>query len=184
MDFGFMRALSNDYKRPNKATNCIVQLYNGYSAYLIIIDSASQRVWAFLTASKAPPIAILHAFFWKIGLANGIIWTDQGSELAQSNKFRMVMMDKFSYMVEPTGSDSPMQNRGAEIYNGTLAVKVWTLLYGSGLPAKFLSAVLLHSIYLHNHLVHLAVGLTPYEDWYGRKPNMMYLKTFGSRFFV
>ena len=60
------------------------------------------------------------------------------------------MMDKFAYTVEPTGADSPLQNGGAKIYNGTLAVKVRTLLYGLGLPAKFWSAALLHSIYLHN----------------------------------
>ncbi len=34
------------------------------------------------------------------------------------------MINEFNYIVEPTGSDSPSQNGGAEIYNGTLAVKV------------------------------------------------------------
>jgi hypothetical protein len=78
-------------------------------------------------------------------------------------------------------ADSPSQNGGAEIYNGTLAVKVRTLLYGSGLPATFWSAALLHSVYLHNRLVHSAVNMTPYEAWYGRRPDMTFLKTFGSR---
>jgi hypothetical protein len=78
------------------------------------------------------------------------------------------MMNKFNYTVEPKGSDSPSQNSGAEIYNDTLTVKVWTLLYGSGLPTKFWSTALLHSVYLHNRLVHSAVGITPYEGWYGR----------------
>ena len=91
------------------------------------------------------------------------------------------MMDEFAYTVEPTGADSPSQNGGAKIYNGTLAVKVRTLLYGSGLPAKFCSAALLHSIYLHNHLVHSSVGMTPYEAWYGRCPDVTFLKTFGSK---
>jgi len=91
------------------------------------------------------------------------------------------MMDEFTYTVEPTGADSPSQNGGAEIYNGTLAVKVRTLLYGSGLPAKFWSAALLHSVYLHNHLVHSSVGMTPYEAWYGRRPDVTFLKTFGSK---
>ena len=91
------------------------------------------------------------------------------------------MMNKFTYTVEPTGANSPSQNSGAEIYNGTLAVKVRTLLYGSGLPAKFWSAALLHSVYLHNHLVHSSVGMTPYEAWYGRRPDVTFLKTFGSK---
>ena len=91
------------------------------------------------------------------------------------------MMDEFAYTVEPTGADSPSQNGGAEIYNGTLAVKVRTLLYGSGLPAKFWSAVLLHSVYIHNRLVHSLVGMTPCEAWYGRRPDVTFLKTFGSK---
>ena len=181
MDFGFMRASHDDYRHPNKTTDRVVQSYDVYSAYLLIVDGASRRIWVFLTASKTPPIAILRAFLTKFGLAKGVIRTDRGGELARSNAFRTTMMDEFAYMVEPTGADSPSQNGGAKIYNGTLAVKVRTLLYGSGLPAKFCSAALLHSIYLHNHLVHSSVGMTPYEAWYGRCPDVTFLKTFGSK---
>jgi hypothetical protein len=91
------------------------------------------------------------------------------------------MLTEFGYVVEPTGADSPSQNGSAKIYNNTLAVKVRTLLYGSGLPAKFWSAALLHAVYLHNRLVHSATGITPFKGWYSRKPNVAYLKTFGSR---
>ncbi len=55
LDFGFMHASSDNYKHPNKATDRIVLSYDGYSAYLIIVDSASRQVWVFLTASKSPP---------------------------------------------------------------------------------------------------------------------------------
>ncbi len=181
LDFGFMRASSDNYRRPNKATDWIALSYNGYSAYLIIVDSASRQVWVFLTASKSPLIAIMRAFLTKFGLANGVIRTDQGGELARSDDFWRAMMEESSYTVEPTGADRPSQNGGAEIYNRTLAVKVHTLLYGSGLPAKFWSAALLHSVYLHNRLVHSAVGTTPYEAWYGRRPDVTNLKTFGLR---
>jgi hypothetical protein len=166
MDFGFLRASSEDYKRPNRATDRIVLSYNGYCAYLLIVDSASQRVWAFLTALKESPLAILRAFMQKFCLRDGIIRTDQGGKLARSNEFWTGMLNEFGYVVKPTGADSPSQNGGAEIYNNTLAVKVCTLLYGLGLPAKFWSAVLLHAVYLHNRLVHLATGRTPFEGWY------------------
>jgi hypothetical protein len=75
------------------------------------------------------------------------------------------MLTEFGYVVKPTGADSPSQNGGTEIYNNTLAVKVRTLLNGSGLPAKCWSAALLHAIYLHNRLVHLVTGITPFEGW-------------------
>jgi hypothetical protein len=158
-----------------------VQSYDGYSAYLLIVDGASRRVWVFLTENKKPPIAILKAFLRKFGNDKGVIRTDQGGKLARCDDIRNTMMNDFSYAIEPTGADSPSQNGGAEIYNGTLAVKVHTLLYGSGLPAKFWSAALLHSVYLHNRLVHSSVGMTPVEAWYGRRPDVTYLKAFGSR---
>ena len=181
MDFAFMRSSTEDYKRPNKTTDRIVTSYDGHSSHLIIVDGASRRVWAFLTKSKEPPIDILRSFMTKFGIASGVVRTDQGGELARSTAFRNMMLKEFGYVVEPTGADSPSQNGGAEIYNNTLAVKVRTLLYGSGLSAKFWSAALLHAVYLHNRLVHSATGKTPYEGWYGRKPDVTHLKTFGSR---
>jgi hypothetical protein len=82
--------------------------------------------------------------------------------------------------MEPTGADSPSQNRAVEIYNNKLTVRAWTLLYGAGLPAKFWSAALLHSVYLHNWLVHNVVKKTPYGGYYGFKPDIGHLKLFGS----
>ncbi len=64
----------------------------------------------------------------KFGLAKGLIRTDQGSELGQSGVFCNMMLDKFGYVVEPTGADSPSQNGSAEINDNTLAVKVQILL--------------------------------------------------------
>ncbi len=82
--------------------------------------------------------------------------------------------------MEPTGTDCPTQNGGAEIYNNTLAVKVQTLLHGFGLPAKFWSAALLHAILLHNPLVHSTINKAPYEAWYGCKADVTHLKSFGT----
>jgi hypothetical protein len=43
MDFGFLRASTEDYKRPNKIKDRIVHSYDGYCAYLLIVDSESRR---------------------------------------------------------------------------------------------------------------------------------------------
>jgi hypothetical protein len=92
-----------------------------------------------------------------------------------------MMLGEFGYVVEPTGADSPSQNGGVKIYNNTLAVKVRTLLYGSGLPAKFWSTALVHAAYLHNRLIHSALNKMPYKAWCGRKPDIAHLKMFGAR---
>jgi hypothetical protein len=145
-----MRASADDYWQPNKSTDRIMTSYDGYCAYLLIIDGATRWSWTFLTASKEPPIAICLAFLHNFGNTRGIIRMDQGGELARSNGFITAMLKDCGYVVERTGADSPSQNGSAEIFNNTLAVKVQTLLYGSGLPAKFWSAALLHSVFLQN----------------------------------
>jgi hypothetical protein len=117
----------------------------------------------------------------KFGIGAGVIQMDQGGELAQSASFQEIMLIDFDCMVESTGADSPSQNGSTEIYNNALAVKVRTLLCGAGLFAKFWSASLLHAVYLHNRLVHSATNKTPYEGWYGHKPDVTHLRTFGSR---
>ncbi len=107
--------------------------------------------------------------------------TDQGAELARSSSFHDTMLCTFNYIVEPTGADSPLQNRAIEFYKGHLVLKVWTLLYMSGLPPKFWSALLFHTVYLHNRLVHLVTGWTPFEGNFGVKPDLTFLKLFGAQ---
>ncbi len=83
--------------------------------------------------------------------------------------------------MEPTGSDSPSQNGAVEIYNDKFGICTRSLLYGSGLPAKYWYTALVHSIYLHNRLVYSATGSTPFEVYNKQQLDLEYLKTFGSR---
>ncbi len=62
MDFGFMRSSQSDYTRPYKRTDRVIQLWDGFSSYLLIIDEESQYAWVFLTSSKDPPIDIIDKF--------------------------------------------------------------------------------------------------------------------------
>ncbi len=177
-----MWALASDYSRPDKAKDRVVRSYNGYSSYLLVADEALRFAWVFLTASKEPPIDIVRAFLAQHGHSNGgCIRTNQGSKLAQSTTFRDLLLCEFNYILEPTGANSPSLNGSAEIYNDKFAVHARTLLYGSGLPAKFWSAALLHSVYLHDRLVHRETKKTPFEGYYGRKPYLSSLKLFSAR---
>jgi hypothetical protein len=182
MDFGFMRASTLDYSCRDKAKDWVVFSYDGFSSYLLIVDKASCYVWVFLTDSKSPPIDIVKEFLNQHGYKDGgCVWTDQGGELAWSSAFQDIFLRDFHYTLEPTGTDSPSQNGAAEIYNDKFAVRTRTLLYGSSLPAKFWSAALLHSVYLHNRLVHSETKVTPFERYFGMKPDLAHLKVFGLR---
>jgi hypothetical protein len=180
MDFGFIQASTFDYRHPCPGVNWVVECFEGFTAYLIIVNKASQYIWVFLRKSKEPPTNLVLNFLALHGLpSGGVIRTDLGGELARSESFWSSLLQKAWYIVEPPGADSPLQNGGAEKWNHTLAVTTRSLLYGSGLPAWYWSAALLHAAYLHNQRVHCATKMTPFESWFQQQPNLKHLRIFG-----
>jgi hypothetical protein len=69
MDFGFMRASTSNFSKPNKKDDRVVLSYDGFSSYLLIVDEASRFVWVFLTGTKEPPLDIVDAFLSRFGHA-------------------------------------------------------------------------------------------------------------------
>ena len=128
--------------------------------------------------SVSPPVGTTARFGHRNG---GSVRSDQGGELARSFAYSDLILRKHKYVVEPTGADSPSQNGAVEIYNAKLAVRTRTLLFGSGLPAKYWSSALVHAVYLHNRLVHTVTRVTPFESFFGAQPDISCLKMFGSR---
>jgi hypothetical protein len=109
MDFGFIRASSNDYQCPNPHSDCVVDSYDGYSSYLLIVDDKSSMTWIFPTMSKSPPLEIIQLFLRTFGHdrnVGGFIQCDQGGELARSHTLVNMALTEFGYKVEPTGADS------------------------------------------------------------------------------
>ncbi len=113
MDFGFMRASSTDFTRPDETKDRVVESYDKFTSYLLIVDEHSRYTWVLLMKSKDPPVEDVTAFLETFGLASGgLIRCDQGGELANSHEFVREMMRRHRYVVEPTGADSPSQNGG------------------------------------------------------------------------
>jgi hypothetical protein len=176
-----MRASTSNYSQSSKKNNWVVLSYDGYSSYLLVIDKASCYIWVFLTTSKEPPLDIINAFLGHFGHEHsGLICTDQGGELARLFALTDTVLRTHRYAMESTGADSLLQNGAVKIYNDKLAIQTRTLIYGAGLPAKFWLAALLHSVYLHNRLVHTVVKKTSYKGYFGFKPDIGHLKPFGS----
>jgi hypothetical protein len=177
-----MRASASDYSQPNKFKDHVIQSFDRYSSYLLIVDEAFCFVWIFLTASKEPPLTIIREFLTQHSHSDGgLVFTNQGGKLARCPALQDMLLRDFHYTFKPIGADSPSQNGTVEIYNDKFAVRTRMLLYGSGLPAKYWSTALVHLVYLHNRLVHLATKTTPFEVYYGQPPDLFSLKLFGSR---
>jgi hypothetical protein len=71
MDYGFMRASTSTYGRPNKAEDRVVLSHDSFSSYLLVVDEASRYAWVFLTDGKDPPTLIIREFLTRFGHPDG-----------------------------------------------------------------------------------------------------------------
>ena len=64
--------------------------------------------------------------------------------------------------------------------NRTLIESTWTMLFDLNHPKRFWPEVLSTAVYLRNQSSTRAVeGQTPFEAWYGYKPDISHLRVFG-----
>jgi hypothetical protein len=75
MDFGFMRASQFDYSRPDKKEDRVVTSFDGYNAYLIVVDEFTKMAWVYLCVSKEPPLELINMHLDQFGSSTGYIRT-------------------------------------------------------------------------------------------------------------
>ena len=81
--------------------------------------------------------------------------------------------------------DTLEHNGMAERLNRTLLERVQAMLFFSGLPKSLWGEAISHAVYLKNQSSTRALdGKTPYEVFYGTKPNLRNLPEFGSKVWV
>lgn len=75
---------------------------------------------------------------------------------------------------------TPQQNGVAERANRTLVEMARTMMLHAGTPKSLWVEAINTAVYLRNRSPTSILGnITPYEVWYGRKPNVNHLRTFG-----
>ena len=107
-----------------------------------------------------------------------VIRSDNGTEYTS---------EKFNKFCEDAGIEhqlttpyTPQQNGVVERKNRTLMEMTRCLLHEKGLPKKFWAEAAHTSVFLLNRLPTKALQQkTPFEAWYGYKPRLQNLKTFG-----
>src|SRR5271168_88594 len=130
---------------------------------------AYKRYEAYLLRQKGVHIKKLH--------------TDRGGEYL-SNDFsnHLAAMGTIRNL---TVHDTPEHNGVAERLNRTLLEKVRAMLHSSGLPKFLWGEAINHAVYLKNRTGTKALdGKTPFEVFYGLKPNLKGLPEFGAHVWV
>ena len=110
------------------------------------------------------------------------IRTDNGGEYT-GREFEN-LCGELGIIHETTSPYTPEHNGVAERYNPMIQEGALTLLHDSGLSFKFwVSAV--HTVnFVKNRLFHARIEKSPYESFWGRKPRVDWLRTFGIKCWV
>ena len=105
--------------------------------------------------------------------------SDNGGEYL-SGEFKEYLEHKGVHH-ELTVPYSPEQNGVAERMNRTLLESARTMIAHAGLPDSYWAEAVATAAYVRNRSPTraLKVASTPYEAWYGRKPNIGHLRVFG-----
>ena len=105
--------------------------------------------------------------------------TDNGGEYISTDFQEYLASKRIEHQL--TVPHSPQQNGVAERQNRTLMESARAMLSHSNLPNKFWAEAIATVAYLRNCTTTSAneVQLTPFEKWYGHKPNISHLRVFG-----
>lgn len=148
-----------------------------------ITDAYSRRTWIRLLSHKSEVFDFIKWFnkLMMNQLNHGIkiLRTDNGGEYI-SKAFNDYCAEH-GIQQDPTSTYSPEQNGISERLNRTIVEAARTMLDSARLPsATYWPEAVDTANYIHNRTPNKALnGLTPYEVWYGYKPNLSHLRIFG-----
>ena len=115
----------------------------------------------------------------EVGKAIGTLRTDNGGEYL-STEFQNYLRVK-GIRHELTVPHSPQQNGVAERMNRTLVESARSMIAHAGVSNIFWAEAISTAAYVRNRLPTTALkeNETPYERWYGKKPDVSHLRVFG-----
>jgi len=126
-------------------------------------------------------VALLHS---QTGQLVTVLRSDNGGEY-ESSSFKAWLRKK-GIRHETSVRYTPQQNGVSERDNRTLMEAARTLIHSNkALPLSLWAEAVSCVVYtLNRALSSTAKAVTPFESWYGRKPNISNLRVFGSEFYT
>lgn len=128
--------------------------------------------------------------FDKFKIVHNLIQTHLGRQIKvlRSDNGREFVNGRMRSFMEERGIDhqttaphTPEQNGVAERKNRTLAESARSMLFAKDLPQQLWAEAILTATYLNNRQPSVRSGReSPYELWFGRKPELNHLRIFGS----
>lgn len=158
----------------------------GSSYFLTVIDDFTRYSFVQLLKRKSDVTAYLIEYINLVETQTGnrvkALRSDNGGEYT-SNLLDSFLRDK-GIVHEFSLPYTPQQNGMAERLNRTLLDKAIPMLDQSGLPLKYWGDAIITANYVKNLSPTASSNATPYEAFFGHKPNVSNLRVFGCRAFV
>jgi hypothetical protein len=160
---------------------------SGGGYFLLLVDDKSRFMWLSVMSTKDQAAAAIKMFQGRAeaesGLKLGVLRTDRGGEFTSVEFVEYCAAEGVRRQL--TASYSPQQNGVVERRNGMVVAMAQSMLKAKGLLGWFWGEAVNTVVYILNRCPTKSVtGMTPFEAWYGKKPAVHHLKTFGCLAYV
>ena len=159
----------------------------GYKYWITFIDDSTHFRAVHLLKSKSEAFEAFKSFkSWaenQLGAKVKALQDDKGGEY-MSNKF-LEFTDACGIERRHSTQNRPQQNGLAERANRTMGERITAMLSESRLPVSFWGECLAAMVHVWNRLPTSALkSMTPFEAFYGRKPDVSHLRVWGCTAYV
>jgi hypothetical protein len=184
----------NDPARKNKGELTHMDLWgkydvtsiHGHQYYLLLVDDATRYVTVYFLKGKneaAQHVKNYLTHFHVRSISTHALCVDCGTEFV--NKELTEWCHAKGMDIEMTAPYSPSQNGVAERMNRTLVELVRAMITASSLSEFLWEPAVAHAAYVRNRAYTTFIKTnTPYQGWFGTKPNVSHLREFGAPVWV
>lgn len=158
----------------------------GCRYYMSMIDDHSRYAFIYFLKEKSDVEQRIREYVRmaenQFGRKPRIIRSDQGGEYSSKALRRFYAEEGIK--AEYTAAYSPQQNGVSERKNRSLSEMGRCMLLDAGMPKRYWAEAINTACYLQNRLPSAAVGCTPFEIWFEKKPDLNHLRLFGCSAYV
>lgn len=155
----------------------------GAQYFLLLIDDFSRMTFIYFLKYKSEVYKKFKDFKAMVENQQNkrikILRTDNGGEFCSGEMENYLVKEGIIH--QKTNAYTPEQNGVCERANRTVVEKARCLLFDAKLEKQFWAEAANTAVYLKNRSITSSLGnKTPYEAWYGKKPDLGHIRLFGS----